>query len=597
MKNRRNILTNSLLKSSALVKITGAVIGVLSSIIDGIIINRFLGNAAMSAYGLATPTMFLYVAFGGMLATGIQSVVGNAIGKGDKEVINRTYTSTIIFSIILSTIIGLLFFIFSKQIAAFLGAKGEASSLLEETSNYIKGYAICAPLAILQYVLIVYVTLDGKGGLVTIGAIFLFVIDILGDILNVFVFKQGLFGMALASSISIIVCVLVLCIYFFKKDKLFKFQGLKVNFKTIGKSSIGGLSFLFKQLGNIFRSMLLNQIIVGIISVSALSTLSVVSTMRTLTFSTIGGIGESAFMIASIFYTEKDKKGLSNLLYASRKQTFILGSSLTVLFIALSGPIACLFISDLPFTTSWTSLAAIALMLFFLSIIPYSLQYILRNYLLAIKKNGQVYIFTILNELIFPVLFALVLGSLFGFYGFMASFVVSEIFTVIVMAVISLCLKKRNVSFRDAILNIPEDFEKEKEIHIEFNSIEEVMDFSRKTYDFILENTQDDRKAVFISIAIEELGKNIIEHGIKKQGNMGYMRVIIQKDNIVIRLRDNCGSFNPKEWIKNTENDYCNADHIGLKLTIGLCDNVEYINTLKLNNITMTMKRGELCKE
>ena len=107
-----------------MVKIVGAVVGVLSSIIDGILINRLLGNDSMSAYGLAMPIMLFYVAFGGMFATGIQAVVGKAIGKGDSKTINKTYTSTIIFSIILSTLIGILSFVFAKPIAELLGAKG-----------------------------------------------------------------------------------------------------------------------------------------------------------------------------------------------------------------------------------------------------------------------------------------------------------------------------------------------------------------------------------------------------------------------------------------------------------------------------------------
>ena len=60
----------------------------------------------------------------------------------------------------------------------------------------------------------------------------------------------------------------------------------------------------------------------------------------------------------------------------------------------------------------------------------------------------------------------------------------------------------------------------------------------------------EDRKCFLCGICAEELTKNVIEHGIKKQKEIktADIRVVIDGEDVIIRLRDGGPAFNLKHF-------------------------------------------------
>ena len=80
-------------------QIVSAVTVTVCLLIDSVIIGRYLGVEAMSAYGLANPVLIIFNALGTMTACGVQVYLGKAMGKGDQEDCRRCFSASILMNI------------------------------------------------------------------------------------------------------------------------------------------------------------------------------------------------------------------------------------------------------------------------------------------------------------------------------------------------------------------------------------------------------------------------------------------------------------------------------------------------------------------
>ena len=78
----------------------------LCLLIDNIMIGRFLGERALTAYGLANPLLLIIGAVGSMLCAGAQVACSKSLGRGDQEETNVGYSSTVAAAAVFSPLIG-----------------------------------------------------------------------------------------------------------------------------------------------------------------------------------------------------------------------------------------------------------------------------------------------------------------------------------------------------------------------------------------------------------------------------------------------------------------------------------------------------------
>ena len=66
------------------------------------------------------------------------------------------------------------------------------------------------------------------------------------------------------------------------------------------------------------------------------------------------------------------------------------------------------------------------------------------------------------------------------------------------------------------------------------------------------------------------------------------VRLVVEPERCVIRVRDNCVSFHPTQYLALHQSDDP-AAHIGLRMIMGLVREAVYVNTLGLNNLTLIL--------
>ena len=89
------------------------------------------------------------------------------------------------------------------------------------------------------------------------------------------------------------------------------------------------------------------------------------------------------------------------------------------------------------------------------------------------------------------------------------------------------------------------------------------------------------------SLGVEELGKNIVEWGFE-----GCRKPVIsiyayyKQDAWTLRIRDNCRPFNPAKWLEGLQGDRMDGK-LGIRLIMGMAQDVNYVNALKINNLVI----------
>ena len=118
---------------------------------------------------------------------------------------------------------------------------------------------------------------------------------------------------------------------------------------------------------------------------------------------------------------------------------------------------------------------------------------------------------------------------------------------------------------------------------------EDVVAASTAVETFCTEKGADAKQSMMLSLFVEELSANIIKFGFtdRKKHSID-VRVIKRDDGWTLRMRDDCRKFDPTEWIKLHQTDDP-TKNIGIRMVCGMAKDVNYLSTMELNNITITI--------
>lgn len=82
---------------------------------------------------------------------------------------------------------------------------------------------------------------------------------------------------------------------------------------------------------------------------------------------------------------------------------------------------------------------------------------------------------------------------------------------------------------------------------------------------------------------------NVVTHGFSDTGKKHAVDIrVVYKDNeLTLRIRDNCKSFDPSEHAKSKDSE--DVGNIGIRLVYSIAKEVSYQNLLGMNMLTIKM--------
>ena len=95
---------------------------------------------------------------------------------------------------------------------------------------------------------------------------------------------------------------------------------------------------------------------------------------------------------------------------------------------------------------------------------------------------------------------------------------------------------------------------------------------------------------MYAALSIEEMACNILKYGFKEgKGNRIDIRLVRKPDDdLIIRIRDNCEGFDPVNYYDMARPDESDpAKHIGIRMVFRMVKDINYVNSMGLNNLTV----------
>ena len=290
-------------------------------------------------------------------------------------------------------------------------------------------------------------------------------------------------------------------------------------------------------------------------------------------------------MIGGILINEHDRRSILHLIKIALKYSLIITLTISTGVFLAAPTIANFYIHSADPITHRMTTEGIRLFIAFLPIGTVAL--IFQHFYQAYGRFKLVSILMFLENIGFVVPILYILTAHFGLAGIWLTFPLSYIAYLLLIFCIT-CYHCGRITFNlEDYLLLPKDFDvsEDKQLDMTVTSEDEALDLSQRTQNFCEAQGIDSRRSMFASICVKEMAYNIVDYGFD-DGKKHFVdiRVIIKDDHVIIRIRDNCRSFDPKKWEEIHNPDDPTA-HIGIRLVHKIATDFEYVNVLKLNNL------------
>ena len=258
---KTQLLTKSpkeLLFKLAIPGIIGMLVIGLYPFMDGIFAGRLIGDYAMSAISVSMSLTIINGGISALIGVGSASIVSRAIGKGDKETIDKIFGNFCYWVILFSAIITIAGLIFAPHFLDMVGAKGNIKEL---GVRYLR--VVFFGSLFVNFAQAGNMTMRGEGALkqsmmiMGTGAILNIILD---PILMKLMGEYAIEGAAIATVLSQIVQALLTFHYFSKKSSFVKIHKVK-KYKAIYREmfSIGSSAMMMQILFAVQQTFLFKQ--------------------------------------------------------------------------------------------------------------------------------------------------------------------------------------------------------------------------------------------------------------------------------------------------------------------------------------------------
>ncbi len=325
--NRIQILKNEKINKAVNRLSAPAIVGMLVMAVYNFVDTVFVSwvdPIATSATQVVLPVMLIASAIGLSLGVGSASYISRLLGKKDVKTAEKVAMTALVTGIVLGVLTTLFNYLFMEDIFGFFGGNAENMALTIGYGKYILlGYTFMILNMILNNVL----RSEGSAKYSMIGMSAGAILNIILDPIFIFVFKLGISGAAMATTLSNMVSFIILLSMFLNKRTLLKLRlkNISFNLKIYKEILVIGLPTFFKQLLFSFSMKLLNTAASQYGGNDLLGTISIVIRIISIPSYIVFGFGQGFQPVAGYNYgANQPKRVLSSFKYTLKVTTIIM---------------------------------------------------------------------------------------------------------------------------------------------------------------------------------------------------------------------------------------------------------------------------------
>jgi len=396
-------------------------------IVDGLFISNIVGKSAFASVNLIMPFLMALSSFGFMIGTGGSALVSKTLGEGDKDRANRYFSMLIAVTAVAGTLLSALGFIFMRQISELLGA---SDSLIENCVIYGRTVVVAGAFFMLQNAFQSFFAVAEKPKLGLAVSVLSGVCNIVLDFLMVYVFRMGVFGAALATTISQGVGALIPAAYFLRpNDSLLRLVPAGMDLHALGMACFNGSSEMMTNLSMSLVGMLYNYQLMRYAGDDGVAAYGVVMYVEMIFLSFFIGYSIGCAPIVGYDYGAGNSAELKNLFCKSLVLTAIIGALMTVSAMTLAVPLSSIFVG---YDSKLLAMTVHGLRLYSLSFLICGFNVFSSAFFTALSNGPLSALISFLRTLVFESGAVLLLPHLLGLDGIWFAITAAESITLVV---------------------------------------------------------------------------------------------------------------------------------------------------------------------
>ena len=320
-----------------------ALLTMLFSFADTIVIGRFGHANAISAIGVSASVLNLLV--GGLteLSSGVTVTAGRYYGENRPDQVSRLLHSLPLSSLLPGTLLSVAAILSSRMILRFLNCPEE---ILGDAMLYFRIYFLGVPLTVMSTFLSSVLQARGNSYIPFFFQIAAAVLNILLNLLFVIVFDWNVAGVGAATVISQSVLALLLLVFFCGREdelkldlrKLTLFSGMKKVFSIGIPASMEGVIL---NLSGVIIASAINRFDTPVIAGNTIAT-----TIEGLMVLTFIGFASASTVYISQNYGAKEKERVRKTFLITISTVFLAAEAVGILLYLFADPLASLFTSE-----------------------------------------------------------------------------------------------------------------------------------------------------------------------------------------------------------------------------------------------------------
>lgn len=326
---RSSKLLNHSYMTTVVSTVLTAIAPLVATLVDGLFASHMLGTEAFNAVNVVMPLVNAVCVLTMICNMGGSVLAASQLAKGDGARANRIFTLSLVSSVALALAATLAIFLFLSDLSALFSTN-------EENARYIHGYLG----VILVYFLLVpfittlnnFVSVEGSPRLTTKAVILANAVNILLDIVFIYLLEWGIEGAALATVFSAVVNIVVFIPHFMKRRSHYRIVRFESDTTSLLAENLKhGFGFnVFSIATNVFM-ILCNELIAGKLGQEALTLFGVCLQIQSLTFAFTMGLCIAGISLIGYLRGEGDREGVLLILSKSLNNVIVFYAGLAVL--------------------------------------------------------------------------------------------------------------------------------------------------------------------------------------------------------------------------------------------------------------------------
>lgn len=410
-------------------------------VVDGLFVSNFAGKTAFASINLVMPFVMILGGIGFMIGTGGTALVSKVLGEGKKEKANEIFTMMIIFTLLLGALLSVIGVISMPWVAKFLGATKEMMADCVIYGRIVTGFTVAF---MLQNVFQSFLIAAEKPKLGLLATVLAGIANMALDAIFIIVFKWGVAGAAIATGLSQCVGGIFPLIYFLRKNSsLLRLTKTKLEIKPILNACGNGSSELMSNISSSVVSMIYNFQLMKYVDEDGVSAYGVLMYVQFIFVAIYIGYAIGCAPITGYHFGARNHNELKNMLRKSSFLSAVSGVVLTILAIALSSPLAKLFVG---YDKELYELTRHAFRLFAYSFLLAGFNIFTSSFFTALNNGAVSAAISFMRTLIFQTSSVLILPIFLGVDGIWWAITVAEFFAFI-LSLIFLFAKRKKYNY------------------------------------------------------------------------------------------------------------------------------------------------------